>query len=38
LPLDLPAGNTRPNYNVCPTYPIDVVTERDGTRECISMR
>jgi hypothetical protein len=23
LPLDLPARNTRPSYNVCPTDPIE---------------
>ena len=38
LPLDTPARNTQPRYNVCPTDPIDVVVERDGTRDCVSMR
>jgi putative SOS response-associated peptidase YedK len=38
LPLDTPARNTQPRYNVCPTDPIDVVTERDDMRELVSMR
>ena len=38
LPLDTPARNTQARYNVCPTDPIDVVTERDGKRDCVSMR
>ena len=38
LPLDTPARNTQPRYNVCPTDPIDVAVERDGTRDCVSMR
>ena len=38
LPLDTPARNTQPRYNVCPTDPIDVVVERKGKRDCVSMR
>jgi putative SOS response-associated peptidase YedK len=38
LPLDTPARNTEPRYNVCPTDPVDVVIERDGRRDCVSMR
>ena len=37
LPLELPARNTQARYNICPTDP-DVVTERDGKRDCVSMR
>jgi putative SOS response-associated peptidase YedK len=33
LTLDRPPHNFQPRYNVCPTDPIDVVTERDGKRE-----
>ena len=36
LPLDTPARNTEPRYNVCPTDPIDVVVERDDKRDCVS--
>ena len=32
LALDRPPHNLQPRYNVCPTDPIDVVTERDKTR------
>jgi putative SOS response-associated peptidase YedK len=38
LTLDQPALNTRARYNVCPTDPIPTITERDGKRECVSMR
>jgi hypothetical protein len=30
--LDRPPHNLHPRYNVCSTYPIDVVTEQDGMR------
>ena len=30
LSLDPPPHNLPPHYNVCPTDPIDVVTEEDG--------
>jgi putative SOS response-associated peptidase YedK len=33
LALDRPPHNLQPRYKVCPTDPIDVVTERDGSRE-----
>jgi putative SOS response-associated peptidase YedK len=38
LTLDAPARNTQPRYNICPTTNIDVVIERDGTRELLPMR
>src|SRR6266540_855418 len=38
LPLDTPARNTQPRYNICPTDTIDAVTERDDKRDCVSMR
>ena len=38
LTLDQPPQNTRPRYNVCPTDPIPTIVERDGERECVSMR
>ena len=33
LTLDRPPHNLQPRFNVCPTDPIDVVTERDGRRD-----
>src|SRR5438132_12978966 len=38
LTLDVPPHNLRPRFNVCPTDPIDVVTERDGKRVFVRMR
>jgi putative SOS response-associated peptidase YedK len=38
LTLDRPPHNLPPNYNVCPTDPIDVVTQQDGKRDFIRMR
>jgi putative SOS response-associated peptidase YedK len=38
LTLDRPPHNLQPRYNVCPTDPIDVVTERDGKRDFVRMR
>lgn len=38
LTLDRPPHNLQPRYNVCPTDPIDVVTERDGNRDFVRMR
>jgi putative SOS response-associated peptidase YedK len=38
LALDRPPHNLQPRYNVCPTDPIDVVTERDGGRDFVRMR
>jgi putative SOS response-associated peptidase YedK len=38
LTLDRPPHNLQPRYNVCPTDPIDVVTEHDGKRDLIRMR
>ena len=38
LTLDRPPHNLPPRYNVCPTDPIDVVTERDGKRDFVPMR
>jgi putative SOS response-associated peptidase YedK len=36
--LDRSPHNLQPRYNVCPTDPIDVVTERDGKRDFVRMR
>ena len=36
--VDRPPHNLPPNYNVCPTDPIDVVTEQDGKRDFGRMR
>ena len=33
-----PPHNLRPGYNVCPTDPIDVVTEQDCKRDFVRMR
>jgi putative SOS response-associated peptidase YedK len=33
-----PPHNLQPRYNVCPTDPIDVVTEQDGKRDFVRMR
>jgi putative SOS response-associated peptidase YedK len=38
LTMDAPPHNLRPRYNVCPTDPVDVVTERDGKRDLVPMR
>ena len=38
LTMDAPPHNLRPRYNVCPTDPVDVVTEREGKRELVTMR
>jgi putative SOS response-associated peptidase YedK len=38
LTLDRPPHNLQSRYNVCPTDPIDVVTERDGNRDLVRMR
>jgi putative SOS response-associated peptidase YedK len=38
LPLDIPARNTRPRYNICPTTTIDAVVGREGKRELVPMR
>ena len=38
LTLDRPPHNLPPNYNVCPTDPIDVVTQQDGKRDFVRMR
>ena len=38
LPLDAPARNTQPRYNICPTTTIDAVVERDGKRALLPMR
>jgi putative SOS response-associated peptidase YedK len=38
--LTVPAAipNLRPDYNVCPTDPVDVVVANDGARERLEMR
>ncbi len=38
LTLDRPPHNLPPNYNVCPTDPVDVVTGQDGKRDFVRMR
>ena len=38
LTLDVPPHNLQPHFNVCPTGPIDVVTEQDGKRDFVRMR
>jgi putative SOS response-associated peptidase YedK len=38
LTLERPPHNLAPRYNVCPTDPIDVVTEQDGKRDFTRMR
>ena len=37
LTMDVPPHNLRPRCNVCPTDPMDVLTERDGKRELVTM-
>ena len=38
LTMKAPPHNLPPRYNICPTDPVDVVTERDGNRDFIRMR
>jgi putative SOS response-associated peptidase YedK len=38
LTLDLPARNTQPRYNTCPTTTIDTVVSSDGKRALAPMR
>jgi putative SOS response-associated peptidase YedK len=38
LTFDRPPHNLPPNYNVCPTDPIDVVTQQDGKRDFVRLR
>jgi putative SOS response-associated peptidase YedK len=38
LTLDRPPHNLPPRYNVCPTDPVDVITEHDGARDFVRMR
>jgi putative SOS response-associated peptidase YedK len=38
LTMNAPPHNLPPRYNVCPTDPIDVVTEQDGKRDIARMR
>ena len=38
LTLDRPPHNLPPRYNVCPTDPVDVVTDKDGRRDFVRMR
>ena len=38
LALPAPPHNLQPRYNVCPTDPVDVVTEQDGNRDFVRMR
>ena len=38
LTLDRPPHNLPPRYNVCPTDPIDVLTEQDGKSDFVRVR
>ena len=38
LTMKAPPHNLPPRYNICPTDPVDVVTEREGVRDFIRMR
>ena len=38
LALPAPPHNLQPRYNICPTDPVDVVTEQDGNRDFVRMR
>jgi putative SOS response-associated peptidase YedK len=38
LTIKLPPHNLPPRYNICPTDPVDLVTERDGSRDFLRMR
>jgi putative SOS response-associated peptidase YedK len=38
LTIKAPPHNLPPWYNICPTDPVDVVTERDGNRDFVRMR
>jgi len=38
LTMDRPPHNMRPDFNVCPTDPVDVVVESEGHRELTQMR
>jgi putative SOS response-associated peptidase YedK len=36
--LTMKAHNLPPRYNICPTDPVDVVTESNGVRDFVRMR
>jgi putative SOS response-associated peptidase YedK len=38
LTMDRPPHNMPPNYNVCPTDPVDTVVEHAGKRDLVQMR
>jgi putative SOS response-associated peptidase YedK len=38
LTMKAPPHNLPPRYNICPTDPVDVVTEREGSRDFVRMR
>jgi putative SOS response-associated peptidase YedK len=38
LTMKAPPHNLPPRYNLCPTDPVDVVTEREGSRDFVRMR
>jgi putative SOS response-associated peptidase YedK len=38
LTIKAPPHNLPPRYNICPTDPVDVVTERDGSRDFVRIR
>jgi putative SOS response-associated peptidase YedK len=36
--MTAPLHNMPARYNICPTDPVDVVTEREGKRDFVQMR
>jgi putative SOS response-associated peptidase YedK len=38
LTINVPPHNLPPGYNICPTDPVDVVTEHEGDREFTRVR
>jgi putative SOS response-associated peptidase YedK len=38
LAIQAPPHNLPPRYNICPTDPVDVMTEREGSRDFVRMR
>jgi len=38
LTMKAPPHNLRPRYNICPTDPVDVLTEREGSRDFVRIR
>jgi putative SOS response-associated peptidase YedK len=38
LTIKAPPHNLPPRYNICPTDPVDVLTERESSRDFVRMR